>query len=168
MQQRNTLNYIERIWHYLLIYTAISFGGMALPTVIGREPFVLLTFFIGLFYIVTKKTERTNRFIYFLTILACSLIITFIGSDLSIGSILSTLAAFMFTYGIIACDPHNFLQHFLKVIFIISVVSIILFIITRIWGMEYFSPLFPHLLAQKAENLSSGYYGYGGFLYRWT
>ena len=136
MQQRNTLNNIERIWHYLLIYTAISFGGMALPTVIGREPFVLLTFFIGLFYIVTKKTERTNRFIYFLTILACSLIITFIGSDLSIGSILSTLAAFMFTYGIIACDPHNFLQHFLKVIFIISVESILLFIIKSIWGME--------------------------------
>lgn len=168
MQRYNATKFLKTIWHYLLIYTAISFGGMALPAIIGREPFVLLTFFIGLFYIVTKKTEGINRYLFFLIILTFSLSFTFLGSDLSIGSVLSTLAAFMFTYGIIACDPQNFLQRLLKILFIISVLSIALYTITRFFGMDFFSPLFPHLLVQKADNLSSGYYGYGGFLYRWT
>ena len=168
MQKYNAPNFTKKIWHYLLIYAAISFGGMALPTVMGREPFILLTFFIGIFYIITQKTKESNRYLFFLTILTFSLSITFLGSDLSIGSILSTLAAFIFTYGIIACDPQNFIQRFLKIIFIISVLSIILYAMTQILGIDFFSPLFPHLLAQKADNLSSGYYGYGGFLYRWT
>ena len=168
MQKYNATKFLKTIWHYFLIYTAISFGGMALPTIIGHEPFILLTFFIGLFYIVTKKTEGINRYLFFLIILAFSLSFTFLGSTLSIGSVLSTLAAFMFTYGIIACDPHNFLQRFLKIIFTISVLSVILYTITRFFGIDFFSSLFPHLLAQKADNLSSGYYGYGGFLYRWT
>lgn len=168
MQKNNESNFLNTIWHYLLIYAAISFGGMALPVVVGRDPFVLLTFFIGLFYIVTKETEGTNRYFFFLAILAFSLSLTFLGSDLSIGSVLSTLAAFIFTYGIIACDPKNILQRFLKVIFVISVLSMVLYVMTRFLGIDFFSPLFPHLLAQKAENLNSGYYGYGGFLYRWT
>ena len=66
MQKYNATKFLKTIWHYFLIYTAISFGGMALPTIIGHEPFILLTFFIGLFYIVTKKTEGIQPISIFL------------------------------------------------------------------------------------------------------
>ena len=42
--------YIYQVWQYILIYTAISFGGMAMPIIIGKELFVILTFIIGLAY----------------------------------------------------------------------------------------------------------------------
>lgn len=42
----NATKFLKTIWHYFLIYTAISFGGMALPTIIGHEPFILLTFLL--------------------------------------------------------------------------------------------------------------------------
>lgn len=151
MQKYNAPNFTKKIWHYLLIYAAVSFGGMALPTVMGREPFILLTFFIGIFYIITQKTEESNRYLFFLTILTSSLSITFLGSDLSIGSILSTLAAFMFTYGIIACDPQNFIQRFLKIIFIISVLSIILYAMTQILGIDFFFTSFSPPTCSKSR-----------------
>ncbi len=66
MQKYNAPNFTKKIWHYLLIYAAVSFGGMALPTVMGREPFILLTFFIGIFYIITQKTDRIESlFVFF-------------------------------------------------------------------------------------------------------
>lgn len=65
MKKYNASNFIKKIWHYLLIYAAVSFGGMALPTVIGHEPFILFTFFIGIFYIITKKTKEFNRYLFF-------------------------------------------------------------------------------------------------------
>lgn len=158
----------HKIWHYILIYCAVSFGGMALPIILGREFFVLFTFFVGLFICITKKDFIKSKFFLFIFILSLSLFGTFFASTLSIGSILSILGTFLFTYATIKYDTTFFLKRLLTILIIISTSSIILFSLTKILGIETFSPIFQYLCKGGSELDAKGVYSYGGFIYRWV
>lgn len=160
--------YQNKYWQYLLIYTAISFGGMALPVVIGRELFVLITAIIGIAYCIANNAFEKNPLIKFVLIFTLSLLIPFLISDLSIGSVLSISGCLFFTYGVIICNERMFLRRFLNVVLIISTTSIILYSLTRIFGIGLFSPLFPYLTKVSSDTLAGGVYSYGGFIYRWA
>lgn len=158
----------NKYWHYLLIYTAISFGGMALPVFVGRELFILITTTIGIYYCIINNAFERNKLIQFVIIFTLSLLIPFLASDLSIGSLLSISGCLFFSYSVIICNKNLFLKRFLNVVLFISIISLILFSLTRIFGVGLFSPLFPYLTKVDSNTLESGVYSYGGFIYRWT
>lgn len=158
----------HKIWHYILIYCAVSFGGMALPILLGREFFVLFTFFVGLFICITKRDFIRSKFFLFILILSFSLFGTLFTSTLSIGSILYILGTFLFTYATIKYDTEFFLKRLLTILIIISVTSIILFTLTQILGIETFAPIFPYICKGGNELDAKGVYSYGGFIYRWV
>ena len=160
--------YIYQVWQYILIYTAISFGGMAMPIIIGKELFVILTFIIGLAYCLYKGDVLNNKYLLFVLILTSSLFTTLFASNLSIGSTLSITSTLLFTYAVIVADSKNFLKRYLTIMFIIATTSIVLYTLTRLFGTSFFSPIFPYLLKGLNENNPNGIYSFGGFLYRWT
>lgn len=159
---------INKYWQYLLIYTAISFGGMALPVFIGRELFVLITATIGVIYCIINRAFKKNVLIQFILIFTISLLIPFSASDLSIGSMLSISGSLFFTYAVIICDKKMFLKRFLNTLLIIAIISLILYSLTRIYGVGIFNPIFPYLTKVSSDTLAEGVYSYGGYIYRWT
>lgn len=161
-------NIYLKYWHYFLIYTAISFGGMALPTYVGREPFVLITFLIGIIYCSKYYTISKSPLLDFTFLFTITLFITLLISDLTIGSILSIIGTLLFTIAVIVCDKRMFLRRYLNVVSFIAIVSLFLYTTTRIFGIELFTPLFPYLSKVGNNTLEGGVYSYGGFLYRWV
>lgn len=98
--------------------------------------------------------------------LVFSMLLVIIGSTLSLGTALSVTSIPLIIYATYKIDPANYLQRFIKLIFYIALISIILFTITRIYGFNSFSSIFPHLYTSFFRG--GEVYSYGGFLYRFV
>ena len=157
----------KNIIHYSLLYLAISFGGMALPTIIGREIFVLLILLLGLssFY---YRDFINSKYFLFILILSLALFSVFCVSTLSIGSIFSIIGTYLFTYAVIKFDTKNLIIRLIRIIAVISIISVLIFTVTKIFGFDFFSPIFPYLYKGGNEFDDKGVYSYGGFIYRWV
>ena len=143
------MNYIHKyttcIIQYLYIYIMISSAGMALPAYIGNDNFIILTLLMGIYYVLKKKTlfHLQKQYLLFIGVI--------IGSTLSLGTALSVTSIPLIIYATYKIDPANYLQRFIKLIFYIALISIILFTITRIYGFNSFSSIFPHLYTSFLE-----------------
>lgn len=166
------MNYIHKyttcIIQYLYIYIMISSAGMALPAYIGNDNFIILTLLMGIYYVLKKKTlfHLQKQYLLFIGCLFFSMLLVIIGSTLSLGTALSVTSIPLIIYATYKIDPANYLQRFIKLIFYIALISIILFTITRIYGFNSFSSIFPHLYTSFFRG--GEVYSYGGFLYRFV
>ena len=89
-----------------------------------------------------------------------------IGSTLSLGTALSITSILLIVYATYKIDPLHYIQRLIKSIYYISIISIILFSITRLLGFDFFSTLFPHLY--PSIHRDNQIYSYGGFIYRFV
>lgn len=146
----------------------ISSAGMALPAYIGNDNFIILTLLMGIYYVLKKKTlfHLQKQYLLFIGCLFFSMLLVIIGSTLSLGTALSVTSIPLIIYATYKIDPANYLQRFIKLIFYIALISIILFTITRIYGFNSFSSIFPHLYTSFFRG--GEVYSYGGFLYRFV
>ena len=155
------------VWQYIFIYCLISYGGMALPEILGgNDVFYLLMLVASLCYIGMYRNGKINKkFFFMLVMLSTSMIITLLYSQLSMGTILTLIGRLLIVYVTIDIDKENFLKRFLKMMFVISTVSIFIFIISKILGFWTLGPIFPFLFA---SNKNYEIYSYGGLLYRFV
>ena len=166
------MNYIHKyttcIIQYLYIYIMISSAGMALPAYIGNDNFIILTLLMGIYYVLKKKTlfHLQKQYLLFIGCLFFSMLLVIIGSTLSLGTALSVTSIPLIIYTTYKIDPRNYLQRFVKLIFYIALISIILFTIIRLFGFNSFSGIFPHLYTSFYRE--GQVYSYGGFLYRFV
>lgn len=93
--------------------------------------------------------------------LVFSMLLVIIGSTLSLGTALSVTSIPLIIYTTYKIDPRNYLQRFVKLIFYIALISIILFTIIRLFGFNSFSGIFPHLYTSFYRE--GQVYSYGGF-----
>ena len=144
---------------YILIYCALSLGGMALPIYIGADLFlvsILISCSIYLFFIKKEEFIGTT-FSYFIGALSISLLLPILFSDLSLGTSLRIICILLLIYTTIHIDKRHVLQRFLQIAYLLAAISIILFFLTYIWGFNVVSPLFPYLLPSYSEGMLYSY-----------
>lgn len=160
--------YTTCIIQYLYIYVMMSSTGMALPAYVGNDNFIILVLLMGIYYVLKKKTllHLQRQYLSFIGCLFFSMLLIVIGSTLSLGTALNVTSIPLIIYATYKIDPTNYLQRFIKLLFYIALVSIILFTITRIFGFSSFSSVFPHLYTSFYRE--GQVYSYGGFIYRFV
>lgn len=133
---------------YFLIYILISYVGGSLQNIFGGpeffSPFVLACSL--LMFVVYRNIRATKRFWIFLVIFAVELlaVVTITGGDLSLGTCFNLLTILILVFVAIDIDKSNFLDRFLFLVYILSVISIIQFALVMIFGFNTFAPIYTH------------------------
>ena len=156
------------IIQYSYIYLMLSSAGMVFPAYIGNDLFIILLLFMGTYYFLFKKSlyNLQKQYTFFIGSLFLSMILIIIGSTLSLGTALSISSILLIIYATYKIDPLHYIQRLIKLIYYISIISIILFSITRLFGFDFFSAIFPHLYPSIYRE--NQIYSYGGFIYRFV
>lgn len=156
------------IIQYFYIYLMLSSAGMAFPAYIGNDFFIILLSLMGIYYFFFKSSlyNLQKQYTFFIGILFFSMTLVIIGSTLSLGTALSITSILLIVYATYKIDPLHYIQRLIKSIYYISIISIILFSITRLLGFDFFSTLFPHLY--PSIHRDNQIYSYGGFIYRFV
>ena len=143
----------DAIIQYILIYIMIQYIGGRVLTVLGSDLFYggTLIFCIFLMYIFSNRIPLKKSVFVHLILLGFSMSITFIitSGDLSIGTILSIATRFILVYVAIQFNTDRFLDRFLKLVFIMSCVSLFEFAFVQILGETRALSLFSHLYETK-------------------
>lgn len=156
------------IIQYFYIYLMLSSAGMAFPAYIGNDFFIILLSLMGIYYFFFKSSlyNLQKQYTFFIGILFFSMTLVIIGSTLSLGTALSITSILLIVYTTYKIDPLHYIQRLIKSIYYISIISIILFSITRLLGFDFFSTLF-HILYPSIHR-DNQIYSYGGFIYRFV
>lgn len=156
------------IIQYFYIYLMLSSAGMAFPAYIGNDFFIILLSLMGIYYFFFKSSlyNLQKQYTFFIGILFFSMTLVIIGSTLSLGTALSITSILLIVYTTYKIDPLHYIQRLIKSIYYISIISIILFSITRLLGFDFFSTLFPYLY--PSIHRDNQIYSYGGFIYRFV
>lgn len=155
------------IMQYLLIYIMIQYIGGRVAAAVGADLFygATITLCIFLFFMRIGDIRIEKRFFMFCVVLVSLLFITALltAGALSIGTILSVFSRFLIVYVSVAIDKKNFLFRLLKLVFIFSCISLILFIFVQIMGTSVALGFFSKLYEIKNGNYWLGS-SYGLFL----
>lgn len=133
---------------YILIYLVITqIGGMAATIVGGVEAFLfvcLVASVIG-YYFIGLKVDSSYHFAMILIAAIMLFNVLRTGGDLSIGTTLNILSKYLLLYAAVKVDSSEFLPRFLKVSYLLMLLSVIQFTIVLIFGVGAVLPLFSRL-----------------------
>ena len=119
------------IIQYVLIYILIQYIGGRVLTAVGTDLFYsfAIVFSASLMLFFPKRLPLKKNFFVFLIVLSVSLLITFVitGGALYISTILSLVSRFLLVYVAIGIDPENFIKRFLKLVVLMSIISLLEF-----------------------------------------
>lgn len=121
----------------------LSSAGMAFPAYIGNDLFIILLLLMGIYYFFFKNSlyNLQKQYTFFIGSLFFSMVLIIIGSTLSLGTALSITSILLIVYATYKIDPLHYIQRLIKLIYYISIISIILFSATSLFGFDFF-PLY--------------------------
>lgn len=128
----------QALYQYLWIYIVIQFIGGRLATALGSDLFMGGILILAAIHIVLHKSllETESLMIGVLIgmmVLMCSTIFLTSGG-LSLASSLSVIVRFLAVMVAMTIDRERFLHRFLKMVFVFSCISLILFVFVQIVG----------------------------------
>lgn len=152
---------------YLYIYVMMSSAGMALPSYMGNDNFIILILLMGVFYVFFKPSARRlqNSYLTFVGAFFMSMLLIVTSSTLSIGTTFSITSILLIVYASFKIDAQHYIQRLIKLIYYIAFVSIIIFAITKTLGFGVSAVLYPFLYPSFSHD---EIYSYGGFIYRFV
>ena len=117
------------IVQYVLIFLILQYAGGRVFAAMGSDTgyFVTLVLCVILGIIYRNALIRNNSYIRFIGILffLCTLVGILSGGDLSLGTILSLISRFLLIYMAIYVAPDDFSRRMVKLIYIMSIISLI-------------------------------------------
>lgn len=122
----------RKLLHYLLIYFLIISQGSILYKQYQDWFYVItLVLFIVIYVIKTRGILKDRKYFLGIGIILFSMILSFLvtGGSLGIPSILNIISRFLFIYIIYDYDRYNFCERYIKLVAILSEISLILFFI---------------------------------------
>lgn len=136
----------KKISHYVLIYILIAFQGAPILNLLGTHIFFGLCIILSVAFILREKRISKNYFLYF-SGLALLLFFTMVrtNAQLSVGTTLSILSRFLFVYLAVQYDKSNFLTRFLKIMYILAIISLFQFVLIELFGVSIFAPFYTKL-----------------------
>lgn len=155
----------------IFLYIGLASGGMALPTymstIMGLDAWLVFVLFFCVCIIFAKKSNSnlTNSFLLYISTLFVALCLVVISSTLSLGSSLSCIIPLVTVYAAYVVSPSTVFQRYLKIMFVISLISLVIFIPQFSLGIGIFRPIFSYMFPYYS---SGDIYSYGGFLYRFV
>lgn len=152
---------------YLYIYVMMSSAGMALPSYIGNDLFIILVLLMGVFYIFFKQSVLNvqKSYLTFIGTFFISMLLIVASSTLSIGTTLSITSILLIVYASFKIDSQHYILRLIKLIYYIAFISICIFVITRTLGFGVSAVLYPFLYPSFSHG---DIYSYGGFVYRFV
>lgn len=152
---------------YLYIYVMMSSAGMALPSYMGNDKFIILVFLMGVFYVFFKPSARRlqNSYLTFIGAFFMSMLLIVASSTLSIGTTFSITSILLIVYASFKIDVQHYIQRLIKLIYYIAFISIIIFAVTKTLGFGVSAVLYPFLYPSFSQD---EIYSYGGFIYRFV
>lgn len=152
---------------YLYIYVMMSSAGMALPSYMGNDNFIILVLLMGVFYVFFKPSAQRlqNSYLTFIGAFFMSMLLIVASSTLSIGTTLNITSILLIVYASFKIDAQHYIQRLIKLIYYIAFVSIIIFAITKTLGFGVSAVLYPFLYPSFSHD---EIYSYGGFVYRFV
>ena len=132
---------------YLYIYVMMSSAGMALPSYIGNDRFIILVLLMGVFYVFFKPSAQRlqNSYLTFIGAFFMSMLLIVASSTLSIGTTFSITSILLIVYASFKIDAQHYIQRLIKLIYYIAFISIIIFAITKTLGFGVSAVLYPFL-----------------------
>lgn len=152
---------------YIYIYVMMSSAGMALPSYLGNDRFIILVLLMGVFYVFFKPStlRLQNSYLTFVGAFLMSMLMIVASSTLSIGTTFSITSILLIVYASFKIDAQHYIQRLIKLIYYIAFVSIIIFAITKTLGFGVSAVLYPFLYPSFSQD---EIYSYGGFVYRFV
>ena len=152
---------------YLYIYVMMSSAGMALPSYMGNDNFIILVLLMGIFYVFFKPSAQRlqNSYLTFIGAFFMSMLLIVASSTLSIGTTFSITSILLIVYASFKIDAQHYIQRLIKLIYYIAFISIIIFAITKTLGFGVSAVLYPFLYPSFSQD---EIYSYGGFVYRFV
>lgn len=147
------------IIQYLLIYIMIQYIGGRVQAFLGADLFYGMSILLCVIMVLIFSQNALQKdFLVFLIITLFSMGCTFLLTNgaLGIGTILSVISRFLLVYTAIKIDLLNFLERFLKIVFLMAITSLCIFLFVQILGFSTAEVLFSHLYEIKNENFWLG------------
>lgn len=154
----------KALYQYLFIYLSIQFIGGRLSVALGSNLFTggVLLLALGYFFLVDQSLyKRESSTILFLictfVLMICTVIITLGG--LSLSSSLSVITRFLVVMVAMLIDKDKFLHRFLKMVFVFSVISVILYVFVQLAGESLVLNILFSKLYETQGNWQGNSYG---------
>lgn len=163
MSRINLLIKKKSILQYFYIYLMIQFIGGRLLSAIQPSIFYGLTLLISLFFLFRRQylIIYDKKFFKFIIILAYSLLFTCVltTGGLSIPTLISIISRFLIVYIAVVVDRENFIKRFLKLVYIMCIISLVLYALVMILGTDRLSPIYSNLyeIKNRVEWMGSSY-----------
>ena len=125
----------KKILHYLLIYALIISQGSVLYKQYQDWFYIITLILFAVIYIIkTKGVLKDKNYFLWVGIIFFSMFISFevTGGSLGIPSILNIISRFLFIYIIYDYDRYNFCNRYIKMIVVLSGISLALFLVQLI------------------------------------
>lgn len=124
--------------HYALIFWMIQLIKSNFFAAVGIDAMYILTLLISVAILCLYKPRiRLYKYhtLWFFALVACSLLgMVSTSGGLTLGTVLNTLGKILFVYVVIELDSYNFVNRFVKMAYVMSVCSIICWLIYVILG----------------------------------
>lgn len=155
------------IVQYIYIYIMMSSAGMALPSYMGNDNFIILVLLMSSYYSFFKPSVPflQKRYLDFVKKFWMSMFLIVVTSTLSIGTTLSIISILLIVYASYKIDPYHYIERVVKLTYYIAFISIIIFFITKTLGFGISYILSPFLYTSFSHD---EIYSYGGFIYRFV
>lgn len=122
---------VRNIIHYLLIYLVIAFQGSPIYCQYQDILLIVAILFACIFLFIRKQLIVINKDIAYIYLLLVVMLITVVtsGGSLTVMSVGNMIARFLLTYVCIAYDRKYVVDRFVKMVFFLSICSLIIFVI---------------------------------------
>lgn len=134
---------------YILIYFMIQYIGGHILTALGTDILFAFTILFCVLLMLIYKDRLALLKSVFAPLIFCSMsfALTFIltGGSLSIGTILSLLSRFLLIYVVVTIDSNRFVDRFLKLTYLMAIISLVEFAFVQIVGEDAALSLFSKL-----------------------
>ena len=138
-----------QIIQYLLIYLMIEFIGGRLPQFFGTDLFYLFCIGISFFCMIAFKEKIPFSKSYFNSVIIIGFFLIFTycitGGALSFGTIAALIARFLLIYVSIKINQDMFALRFLRLVYLMAMISLVEFAVVNIVGEESALELFSYL-----------------------
>lgn len=159
----------NNVIHYLLLYMVIASGGSAWGSMLGNDLFVLLTFCVGVCFLLFSSRgsveKRAGYAVIFGTIFC---VLAMVYSTLSIGTYLNFTGKFLLAYAAVRYNEEEFGKRFVNLAYILSLISCTIFILSQVVGFGTLAPLYTRFYTNASDGAYNLGNGYGLFVYRFV
>lgn len=137
----------KKILQYVLIYLLFAYTGMPIVNLLSNDVFYMICLSISMLILILIVKKINKYVVCFIILTIISLLSTnaYTGGSLSIGTTLTIISRLLIVYVAINVDKDEFLNRFLRLSYIFSIISLVIYFLILILGDASLRPIYSKL-----------------------